>query len=263
MEDSSNIFPGLDQDTQNALIASEKNWNSDFKGDGPGVVVQKALNTVDFTAKLPIFVTYVVSYVTEIVTSYMATATADMLSIDTSQIISNAAKKLPNFIKGPAEVMGELLKDSEDTNAELQKKNEENLVNNLNKEIGNQVSKLTNGIDVNLGKVGETIENIGQYAYMGPVWFKSKIDLETKKIIENCCKQIASVRDSVKNDTQKQIDTLAEGLAQKKADQANQKTQESAKNTINDANKKKAQAMTMAKTAITNVKLKLMALIGG
>ena len=255
----SNLFPGLDADTMSALIASEKNWNTDFKGNG----LQKAAVVVDFTSKLPVFATYVATYVTNIVTSYLAQATVDMLSIDASQIISNAAAKLPNFIKDHGEIMGELLKDAEDITKELVKKGDTNFVNNLNNVIGEEVSKLTGDINVNLDGVKGVIEDIGKYTYMGPAWVKSKVDLESKKMIENCCKQIASVRDTVKTNAQKQIDSLAEGIAKKQAEQANAKVKDATKAQMDEVNKAKAQAMNKAKTAITNAKLKLMAMIGG
>ena len=264
MEDNtSNIFPGLDQDTLNALMSSEKNWNTDFKGNGPGAVAQKALKVVDFTAKLPNLVTYVVSYVTGIVTTYMANSTADMLSIDPSQIVTNAAAKLPSFIKSPAEILGELTKDAEDIAKELENKGDTNLMENLNKSINDQVGKFTNKINDNLSGVDKTIEDIGKYAYMGPSWIKNKIDLESKRIIENCSKQISSVRDSVKSNVQGQIDSLAEGLAKRQAEEINQKTHDAVKAPIDKANKEKAKATSKAKTAITNAKLKIMALIGG
>ena len=255
----SNLFPGLDADTMSALIASEKNWNSDFKGGG----IQGVAAAVDFTSKLPIFTTYVTSYVTNIVTSYLAQSTADMLSIDASQIAANAGKMVPKFIKDPGEIMGELLQDAEDIMAQINKANNLNIVNNLNSMVGDQVSKLTDKIGEQMDKVQGTIEDIGKYAYMGPVWIKSKVDLATKKIIESSCKEIGKVRDNVKKNTQEQIDKLAEGMAEKIADDTNTKVQETTKAQLDEANKAKAQALNKAKTAITNAKLQLMALMGG
>ena len=255
----SNLFPGLDADTMSALIASEKNWNTDFKGNG----LQKAAVVVDFTSKLPVFATYVATYVTNIVTSYLAQATVDMLSIDASQIAANAGKLMPNFIKSPGEIMGELLQDAEDIMEQINKNNNLNIVNNLNNMVGDQVSNLTNKIGEQMSKVQSTIEDIGKYAYMGPAWVKSKTDLATKKIIESSCKEIGKVRDNVKQNTQEQIDKLSEGMAEKMADDTNTKVQEATKAQLDEANKAKAQATNKAKTAITNAKLKLMAMIGG
>lgn len=261
--DNNNLFPGLDANTTAALVASEKNWNTDFKGAGIGGAVQNVGATVDFTANAPALATYVLSYVTNIVTSYLTQATVDMLSIDASQIATNAAKKMPSFIKSPGEIMGELLKDAEDIMEELNKQGDLNVVNSLNNMVGDQVGKLTNKINDKLSYVNDTIGDISKYAYMGPAWMKSKIDLATKKIIESSCKEIGKTRDSVKQNVQDQIDTMAEGMAEKMADDANTKVKEQSKEKIDKANKEKAKATTKAKTAITNAKLKLMALIGG
>lgn len=262
MEDTTNMFPGLDQDTMNALMASEKNWNTDFKG-GIGGTAQSVTAAVDFTAQLPNLITYVTSYITESVTSYLTNAIADMLSIDPSQIISNAGQKIPNFIKGPGEIMGELLKDAEDISEELSKQGDLKLVDNINKAINDKVGDITNKINDKLSYVSGAIESIGKYAYMGPNWVKSKIDIETKKVSESCFKGIASIRDNTKKHVQEQIDKLSEGIAQKQAEIMNQQIQEKTKEQLDEVNKKKAEAMTKAKTAITNAKLKIMALIGG
>ena len=261
--DNNNLFPGLDANTTAALVASEKNWNTDFKGAGIGGMVQNVGATVDFAANAPAFATYVVSYVTNIVTSYLTQATVDMLSIDASQIAANAGKMVPNFIKSPGEIMGELLKNSEDIMEEVNQQLELKEVDSINNAISGQVSKITNKINDKLSYVNGTIADISKYAYMGPAWIKNKVDIATKKIIESSCKEIGKTRDSVKQNVQDQIDSLSETMAKKIADKTNTKTQEQSKEQIDKMNKKKAEAMTKAKTAITNAKLKLMALIGG
>ena len=260
---NNDLFPGLDPNTTAALIASEKNWNTDFKGAGVGGMAQNVAATVDFTANIPIFTTYVLSYVTTIVTSYLAQATVDMLSIDASQIAANAGKMVPNFIKTPGEIMGELLKNSEDIMDEKNKELEKQEADSINNVISGQVSKITNKINEKLEGVQDTIADISKYAYMGPSWVKNQVDLATKKIIESSCKEIGKTRDNTKQNIQDQIDSLAESMAKKIADKTNIQTQEQSKEQIDQMNKKKAEAMTKAKTAITNAKLKLMALIGG
>ncbi len=261
--DNSNLFPGLDANTTAALIASEKNWNTDFKGAGVSGMAQNVTAAVDFAASAPAFATYVTSYVTNIVMSYLTKATVEMLSIDASQITSKASSLIPNYIISPAKIMSELMKNSESSMDELNQQLEINEISVINKAIGNQVSKITNKINDKLSYVNNTISDISKYAYMGPTWIKSKVDLASKKIIESSCKEIGKVRDNTKQNIQDQIDSLANTLAKKIADKTNVKVQEQAKSKMDEANKKKAEAMTKAKTAITNAKLKLMALIGG
>ena len=255
----SNLFPGLDADTMSALIASEKNWNSDFKGNS----MQKAAAAIDFTSKLPIFVTYVTTYVTNIVASCLAQATVDMLSIDASQIAANAGKMMSNFVKGPGDIMGELLTNAEDIAEALDKKMDSQVIDNISNMVNEQVGKLTEKINGQLDKVKGTVEDIGKYTYMGPLWVKTKVDLASKKIIETSCKEIETMKNSVKSNAQAKIDIAAEKMAKRLADDINSKTQEATKAQLDEANKAKAQAMNKAKTAITNAKLKLMAMIGG
>ena len=260
---NSNLFPGLDANTTAALVASEKNWNTDFKGAGIGGMVQNVGAAMDFTANAPAFATYVVSYVTNIVTSYLTQATVDMLSIDASQIAANAGKMIPDFIKDPGEIMGELLKNSEDVMDEVNKQLELKEMDAINGAINNQVGKLTNKINDKLSKVNGIITDISKYTYMGPSWIKNKVDIATKKIVDSSCKEISKIRDNTKQNIQEQIDSFAKTKAKKIADETNAKVQEQYKENIDKANKEKAKAMTKAKTAITNAKLKLMALIGG
>jgi len=257
--ENSNLFPGLDADTTSALMASEKDWNSDFKGNG----VQKIGVAIDFTSKLPIFTSYVTSYITNIVTTYLSQATADMLSIDASQIITNAGKMMPTFVKDSGEIMGELLKNVEDIIEEIDKNNKLDVVSNLNNKVNEQISQLTNKISENMGSIQNIIEDVGKYAYMGPAWIKNKIDLSTKRIIESSFKEIGKTRDNTKKNIQDQIDKISENMAQKMAAEENEKIKKMTKEKFDEANKKKAEAMTKAKTAITNAKLKIMALIGG
>ena len=267
VQSSSNLFPGLDAETMSALNAAEKNWNKEFK-DGtlkqglPGAAQNLAVAT-DFTAHAPQLITYVVSYVTESVTSYLASSISEMMSIDLGQIPAIAAASMPTFLVSAGTIMQELLTPKENIIEELTKAAEANVVDKLNEKIGDQVGKLQGSIQGKLDKVGDTIASIVNYASMGPLWVKSKIDLETKKIIESCYKEIGEKRDSLKSNMQESINTLGERMAQKMADKTNTDLQAATKAKLDEINKKKEEAATKAKTAITNAKLKLMALVGG
>lgn len=264
---TSNIFPGLDNETMNALNASEQNWNSTFKNgtlkQGLPSAGVKVAAAVDFTAHTPQLVSYVTSYITESVMSYLSKAITDMLSIDIGQIQSYATSLMPNFLLSPGVIMKELLTPKESIMEETTKVSDLNFINDINKNIGSHVSKLSYSINGKLSKVSKSIEDISYYSSMGPMWMKNKIDVESNKIIESCHKEIAQKRDTVKTNIQKQINIAGEKLGQRLANKVNNKTKEGTKEQLDKINIQKQKAMNKAKTAIIDAKLKLMALIGG
>lgn len=266
MEDTSNIFPGLDIDTLNTLKASEKNWNTSFKNSGKtalGNATDALAKNVDFASKAPQFATYVANYVMTSVTSYLTESITDMLSINPGNIMSYATQMMPNFIIQPGQIMQELLKAKESIDEDMGQKMLQDGIGRLNKEMNTQVSKITGSITEKLGKVNDKIMSIAEHAEMGPAWVKEKTDVETKKILDTCFNEIGKVRDTTKRNIQDTINNYGVGLGQQLADKINKKVKEQSKEQLDKINIQKQKALNKAKTAITNAKLKLMALMGG
>ena len=266
MEDTSNIFPGLDTDTLNTLKASEKNWNTSFKNSGKtalGNATGALAKNVDFASKAPQFATYVANYVMTSVTSYLTESITDMLSINPGNIMSYATQMMPNFIIQPGQIMQELLKAKESIDEDMGQKMLQDGIGRLNKEMNTQVSKITGSINEKLGKVNDKIMSITKHAEMGPAWVKEKTDVETKKILDTCFNEIGKVRDTTKRNIQDTINNYGVGLGQQLADKINKKVKEQSKEQLDKVNIQKQKALNKAKTAITNAKLKLMALMGG
>ena len=266
MEDTSNIFPGLDTDTLNTLKASEKNWNTSFKNSGKtalGNATSALVKNVDFASKAPQFATYVANYVMTSVTSYLTESITDMLSINPGNIMSYATQMMPNFIIQPGQIMQELLKAKESIDEDMGQKMLQDGIGRLNKEMNTQVSKITGSITEKLGKVNDKIMSITKHAEMGPAWVKEKTDVETKKILDTCFNEIGKVRDTTKRNIQDTINNYGVGLGQQLADKINKKVKEQSKEQLDKINIQKQKALNKAKTAITNAKLKLMALLGG
>ena len=218
---------------------------------------------VDFTAHMPQFTTYVVTYVTTSITSYLADAIVDMMSIDLGRIPAYAATIMPNFLIDAGQIMQELLKTKESIMEDATKAAEQAVVDGINQKIGDNVTKLTDSVQEKLGKVQGTIQSVTYYAAMGPMWVKNKTDVETKKILETCFKEIGEKRDTVKQNVQGVVDNLGVKMAEKMAAKVNQQIKETTKESLDKINIQKQKGLNKAKTAITNAKLKLMALIGG
>ena len=273
MEDTSNIFPGLDTDTLNTLKASEKNWNTSFKNSGKtalgnatgalGNAAGALGKNIDFVAKAPQFTTYVVNYVTTSVMSYLSESITDMLSINPGDIMSYASSMMPNFIIQPGQIMQELLKSKESIMDEMSDNMLQDTMGKLTNKLNTQVAKVTGSINEKLEKVNDKINSIAEHAEMGPAWVKEKTDVETKKILDTCFNEIGKVRNNVKKNIQDVINNIGEQIGKKMADKINNGVQEGLKEKIDKMNIEKQKATTKAKTAITNAKLKLMALMGG
>lgn len=260
----SNLFPGLDATTMSALVASEKNWNSDFLNGSSNIsgMAQNVTAAVDFAANAPAFATYIVSYITGIVGNHLAEATVDMLSIDASQIIGNATEKVAKYIKTPQEILGSLLKNDEDIFNDLKSQANLAIVNNLNKTINENVGKLTKSINKQLSYIQPVINSISKYAYMGPHWVKSNVDVATNKIITFACQEIDRVKNNVKKIAQQQIDKLSDNIASQTADELNIKLQQTYKDQMDKLKKEKTKALLKAKTAATNALFDLIGIMG-
>lgn len=283
----SGIISGLDNETVSAMKNAQKNFNDDFMNgastsgfrdykksgnkDDLGSVGENLsgiVNGVNNASQLidsiitPKLVSYCTAYITNVVTTYMADAVTDILSVDASAIVARAGGFLQDYIIGPAQIMQELLSPREALNDQLVADMQNELVEKINEKIGEKVSKITEKAQEQLDKINPTIAAISYYSQMGPVWVQSKLDLAIGKIVENSLSGIGQARD----DAIKQRDELIDNLAKKKAEEMSTKindtTTKGVKKQLDDLEKKKQDALNKVKVQITNVKLKLFALIG-
>lgn len=264
----SGIISGLDNETVSAMKATQKNFNDDFiNGNSTsgfvGILngVNAANNLID-SVITPKLVTYVTSYVTNIVMSYMTQSVTEMLSFDGSKIISYASKLMPNYLLSAGDILQNLLKTRESMNDELLNDTQQQLFNKVNDEISKQVGNITDIVNKQLEKIGPTISNISYYSQMGPAWMSSKLDLATSKIIEQSMKTIGDGRDRVIKQRDELIERVADAEAKKLAEKQNDKLQKQTKDQLDELEKKKQDAMNKVKTQLINVKLKLFAIIG-
>ena len=292
MEDYGNgqqngILASLDYETVNAMKAAETNWNNDFvsnggknngqwqeydgqnssKSTGENLtgVTQGITNSAQLINSIitPKLTTYVSSYVTEVVMSYMQQAMVDMLSFDPGNIMSYAMAMMPNYLIDAGQIMNELLKPSESINEERANQELNKLTDEINKTINDKVGVVTNEINKKLSYINNEIGSIAFYATQGPAFVQQKIDLYIKKTIETCFKGIAKARDTVNDEKDKVIKSIGNKMGEQVAKKTNEKLKNQTKDQLMQIEQKKKDAMNKVKTQIINVKLKLMALIGG
>ena len=292
MEDYGNgqqngIMAGLDYDTVNAMKAAEKNWNNDFMsaggenngkwqkyedqnednstGENLQLIAQGITNSAQLINNIitPNLTTYVSSYVSEVVMTYMSEAMVSMLSFDGSMIISKAMSIMPDYLLTAGAIMNELLKSNESMTDELINNTLNDLTSTINKVIGDKVKVVTDEINEKLAGINDEIGSIAFYATQGPAFVQQKIDLAIKKTVETCFKGIATARDAVNTEKEKIIDSIATKKAEELANKTNDQIRQQTKDKLDQINQKKKDAMNKAKTVIINAKLKLMALIGG
>ena len=145
MEDSSNIYgSGLDLTTVNQLKEQEKNWNDDWLGgdDCKGAMskeefrnrdtsenvkgavngIVNSLQLVNNAVLTPKLTAYAVSYVTEVLTSYLQKSVVEMLSFDGKAIMSYATQLMPQYLVNAGDLMKELLTSRESMNDQMVEK---------------------------------------------------------------------------------------------------------------------------------------------
>jgi len=283
----SGMISGLDNETISALKQVQKNFNDEFmngsstsgfkkyekskdKNDlaSSGENLSGVLNGINNTQQIidsiitPKLVSYVTAYVSNVVMSYMSNAITDMLSFDAGAIPTKAAEIMQEYIIGPGQIMQELLKTRESMNDELMQETQMQMINNVNAKIGEGVGKVTDEINKIMDDINPTIAEISYYSQMGPVWVQSKLDLATQKIVENALSGIGQARDKINKMKEDAIENMAEQKGKDQANKTNDKVKRGLKDKLDEVNKQKQDAMNKVKTQITNVKLKLFALIG-
>ena len=283
----SGIISGLDNETISALKQVQKNFNDEFMNGSStsgfrqykesgnksylassGENLSGVLNGINNAQQLidsvitPKLISYVTAYVSNVVMSYMSNAITDMLSFDAGAIPTKAAEIMQEYIIGPGQIMQELLKTRESMNDELMQETQMQMINKINDKIGEGVGKVTDEINKIMDDINPTIAEISYYSQMGPVWVQSKLDLATQKIVENALSGIGQARDKLNKIKEDAIENMAEQKGKDLANKANDKIKKGLKDKLDEVNKQKQDAMNKVKTQITNVKLKLFALIG-
>ena len=257
----SGIISGLDNETISALKQVQKNFNDEFMNGSStsgfrqykesgnksylassGENLSGVLNGINNAQQLidsvitPKLISYVTAYVSNVVMSYMSNAITDMLSFDAGAIPTKAA--------------------------EIMQETQMQMINKINDKIGEGVGKVTDEINKIMDDINPTIAEISYYSQMGPVWVQSKLDLATQKIVENALSGIGQARDKLNKIKEDAIENMAEQKGKDLANKANDKIKKGLKDKLDEVNKQKQDAMNKVKTQITNVKLKLFALIG-
>ena len=271
------ILEGLDADTVSAMKAAQKNWNEEFKnGATTDTFKERSVSEnmsgiatgISNSAQLindlitPNLANYVMSYVSNELTSYMTEVITDMVSFDGSRIMSYATALMPNYLLQAGTIMNELLKPRELLNDLLVDDMQKELIDKFNKIIGDKIKVVTDKVNEGLEKVAPAIADIAYYSQMGPVWVQDKIDIAVNQAVESPKKGMTIARNAVNKEKDKFVENIGNKLAKKLADKVNAKTKEELKDKLDEVEKKKQEAIAKAKTLVINVKLKLFALIG-
>ena len=281
MEDYGNaqygILKGLDAQTVEAMKHSQRNWNDDFiqgyesqvfetnsTGENLAIISESVASSMQLIDTLitPKLVSYVSSYMTNVLSSYLTECITDMISFDAGAITSYASKMIPKYLIGGGEILGKLLKSRETMNDELLKDTQLKMIESINDSLSTHVEKITTSIHNELDKIGPQIKSIAKYSQMGPVWVQQKIDLAIKKTMETSLNAMGEIRDSVNLKKEAYIQNLGDKLGKQLAAKTNEKLKTKSKEQLDKIEEQKQKAISKAKTMIINVKMKLFALIG-
>lgn len=281
MEDYGNaqygILKGLDAQTVEAMKHAQRNWNDDFiqgyesqvfetnsTGENLAIISESVASSMQLIDTLitPKLVSYVSSYMTNVLSSYLTECITDIISFDAGAITSYATKMIPKYLIGSGEIIGELLKSRETMNDELLKDTQLQMIESINDSLSAQVEKITTSIHSELDKIAPQIKSIAKYSQMGPVWVQQKIDLAINKSMETSLRAMTEVRNSVNAQKEAYIQNLGVKLGEQLAAKTNEKLKTKTKEQMDNIEEQKQKAISKAKTMIINVKMKLFALIG-
>ena len=220
-----------------------------------------SLNVIDqiITPKLT---TYITDYMSGVLMSYTQEAVVEMLSFDMQQIVEMGMKLVPDYIKSPSEMLKELLSDNEAISDNEIKNAEEELRNKFNEKLSYGAAGISKYATEQLQKVNKELSMISYYSQMGPAWVNDKVEKAVSASLNFSMKYIGSARDSVIKERNKFVESASRNLAQRVAIQEGKKLEVLTKKKIDDANQKKAEALSMAKTQIQQAKMVIFGLLG-
>lgn len=229
---------------------------------GAAVGINSSLNMINeiITPKL---VTYVTTYMTNVVATYTQRAVVQMLSFDAQEIVSMATKLMPNYIKTPAAIMKELLSTTEDiSKIEIELKQNE-MMSKFNNILGKKAAMISDAALKGLEKCNNEIAAVSYYTQMGPAWVNDKIEKVINESLKFTLGYIGKARDFVDKEKNKLVYNLSNEMSKQLALKANKALETTTKEKLDQIENKKQMALNKAKTMITKAKLMLFALIGG
>lgn len=179
-----------------------------------------------------------------------------------TEILGKAGQEASKFMKSAGDIIKELSSDAEKQNSEDAKKKQEEAINEkakMQKEKANAMKKQVQDV---VDKVREQCANLQKYITQGEGW----VEKNANEIEEKAKKQIDEVIDvqatKILEDKKKFIEGMADGIAKRTADTANQTLKKITKEKLDKINAAKQKVTNVAKAKVGKALLNLMATLG-
>lgn len=259
------ILGGLDADSLHQLESQQTDFDGIFQGGGNpnnfGAGVAAASDLL--TGKI---VQQMMAVIGQEVEKYLALK-IQSLALSAADIVGVADQLVAKYTLTFGDIMTELTKDATEQMNDLRNpdgtavkamtEEASNLINGLVTDLKNKINKK---IDIN--KITEKVNSILNYAAQGPIWLESQLVALATMIVKSIQKEIDNSSESIAKQKEELVNKLASNIALQQAEIENEKLRQTARNTINEANRLKISAEITAEAASREALLQLAAILG-
>lgn len=268
----------LENNVKETLSKAALEQSSSFINGAIGVTPYEAIGTVgmmagtiegglDALAEAPIIAMKLSTQLATNVSLHAAEklqgALADVLIPPTpADILGKAMKEVSRYRKTVGQMIEELNKDSEKTNAEEAEKQQEEAISEKAKKQRKNAARMKERVQKIVADVQEQCANISYFITSGEPWVKKQAEIIEKKANKRIDEVIDAQVKKILEEKQEFIDGIAEGLAKATAKEVDKKLKNMTKEKLEKINRNRQKIANIAKSKVSKALLNLMASMG-
>lgn len=207
--------------------------------------------------------TQIVNNVSAYAAEKLAKAMLEVLMPPTiDEVFGKAGKEVSKFLKSAGEIMKELSSDSETQNSNDAKKKQEEAINEKAKKQKEKANAMKKRVQDVVNWVQDQCVNLQNFITQGKEWAEKNAEDIEDKAKERIDKIIDAQVSKILEDKKVFIDGMAEGIARRTADIANENLKKLTKERVDKINAVKKKVEIIAKSKVGKALLNLMASLG-
>lgn len=204
-----------------------------------------------------------VGNVTQHAASYIATKAAELLTPPSiGDVASLAAQELGSLLVTPAQLLKELMSDTESLLASERDAAIAKGLSEANSKIGGKIAMAREKIQKVLGPVQEHVGNIMSYMQQGPKWVQEQVTRVENDVNNQVDSLVETYMDEARKFKAEQLKNLSKMLAKKNADGTNESLTDQVRQKLVKVEQAKTQAMVWVKAQVRAGLLAVKAMLG-
>lgn len=268
----------LENNVKETLSKAALEQSSSFINGAIGVTPYEAVGTVgmmagtiegglDALAEAPVIAMKLSTQLATNVSLYAAeklqkAMTEILIPPTPADILGEAMGEVSKYRKTVGEMIANLNKDSEKTNAEEEEKQQEEAIEEKAKKQKENAVSLKERVQNIVADVQEQCANISYFITSGEPWVEKQVENIEKKAKERIDKVIDASVEKILEEKEDFIEGMAEGLAKATADKLNKKEEKLTKEKLEKINRNRQKIANIAKSKVAKALLNLMASMG-